>query len=289
MKYLLIPLFLLLTVDCIAQKTVADSPENNNNNILNWMSDNGIEIRRAFDGTKKEGKSALFQYVKDFTTDSNSTNTLDIAVKVKEKEFEKLRLYFYPVVEWHRNIVNEDLQNEDSYNKISASLKSEWAILSSIFTPLLVGSASIKNDFKDDEPEGEFKIETTFFSIIEGLPGSNTNGRNNNTILKYYPYFGYEHYLGLVEGIDNIEFLKSRLYVEFYPFGTDAIRGIFEYTKRWETGGKNLNTDSEVISGAFNADLNKFFSITLEYENGELPVNDFENSHTLKLGLGFKI
>lgn len=286
MKYLIIPLLVLLTVDCIAQNTEADSP---NYPILNWMSDNGIEIRRAFDGTKNEGKSALFQFLKDFDTDSNSTGTIDIAVKVKEKEFEDLRLYLYPVVEWHRKMVNEDLQDEDSYNKLSASLKSEWAILNSGFSPLLVGSASIKNDFKDEEQEGEFKIETTFFSTIEGLPGSNINGRNGNTILKYYPYFGYEHYIGLVEGVNTIDFLKSRLYVEFYPFGTDHMKGIFEYTKRWETGSNNLSIDPEIISGSFNVDLNKYFSITLEYENGELPVNDFGESHSLKIGLGFKI
>jgi|AntRauTorckE6833_2_1112554.scaffolds.fasta_scaffold11457_2 hypothetical protein len=288
MKYLIIPLLILVSLDCLAQNT--NTKNDTTKNIFERLGDHGFEIRRAFDGTKNESKSALLQYVKDFQSDSNSTSSIDLAIKIIEIEVQKHRLYFYPILEWHRKVLDEDLDNEDSYNKVSASLNTEWGVLSTKFTPIIIGSASIKNDFKDDDLEGEFRVETTFKKTGSGwLPGANINDKHGNTILKYYPYVGYEHYTGLIEGIDNIEFLKSRLYVELYPFGTDNIKGIFEYAKRWSTDDQVFNSDPEIITSSLNYDLNDYFSITIEYENGNLPVNDFEKSHTLKLGLGFKI
>jgi len=281
---------LILAVSIISQSNAQDSTDTYSEwkflaDIFGFFVDKNISIRNSFEGTKNENKPAFFQLNRNFVNDSLSNNSIDIGFKIGEIGLANI-IEVYPVVEWHRRIVNRDLQNKNSENKLSGSLKTEiFGFGRDKSVTILTIKAS--QDFKDSNVETFTGLEFTLFGVTDDTPNTINKKNSEKILFKFIPYVGGENFTGFSEEFDSFELLKARIYSELNPFRSDILTFITNYTFRSDFGGKMGNLMFYELQA--NYKITNQFSVSLDYENGRRPEYEFNREHTFKFGIGIKI
>ncbi len=285
----------------------------NNSTISDWFTNNGISIRKTFDGSKNESKPSAITWVND-SSEQDSFYLIDIAVKIKEWNITNSGnslLTLYPIIEWHKN--SKDSKELD---KISGKVKMEYrmfplhfyssnnTIIDSIspnlspkvFSPLLIGSLGFSEDLRENEGEFNGSLFLTITSNKKWYPGAQFRSPDNGFIGRYYPYLGFEHFEPTIGDQEaKVEFATGRFYAEYWPFPSKTeqfLQLIFDYTYRTVISEKSCDLDdvSELsLSLNLYLDGKGNVGIGLDYVNGEDPQNGFIDREQTSVSLKIKL
>lgn len=173
--------------------------------IANWLTTNNFSIRKTFDGSKNEGKPASFLYRENHKTPNDFFN-IDLGVKLSELEVLKhssSSLIIYPKLEWHKSTDSTDLKNKLDggvnfefipFGLKAADLPEGLPNKGAVIAPLFQATTSFKRNLIDKVSETKLAFQFSLVSNYNFLPGSSVRDKNDNLILRYYPYFGLEYY-----------------------------------------------------------------------------------------------
>jgi len=268
------------------------------NQASSWLSRNGFQVRRSFDGSKEEAKPAAIAWNSDYENKKFYT-LIDVGIKLTELEVlpnsEQVALLFYPKAEWHRNTINDDAKKK---NNLMGGINTEffWLIADHWYTrPLITASFDYKKDFVKDIKTTQTKGYLTFNGSKDGEPGAPVRNRTKAVVFKYFPYTGLEHYRNIGTSGQKASMWSNRLYFELYPLSSyqyQYIQLTFDYTCR------KVFNDSLYNQGDmswFSLGLNFFpggnekLGLGLDYSQGEDPSSNFVKTKLLALGIKLKI
>lgn len=268
------------------------------NKATSWLSKNGFQVRRSFDGAKEESKPAGISWNSDFENKKFYT-IIDAGLKLSELEVfpnsEQVILLFYPKVEWHRNTINDDAKKK---NNLTGGINTEffWLIADHWYTrPLITGSFDYKKDFVKDLRTTQTKGYLTFNGSRNGEPGAPVRNRTNAVVFKYFPYTGLEHYRSIGQSGQKASMWSNRLYFELYPLSSHQYQYIqltFDYTYRKVFSDDLYNNgDMKWLSLGLNffPGGNDKLGLGLDYSHGEDPTSNFVKTKLLALGIKLKL
>jgi len=303
MKKLYTPVLLLIsTISVYAQEAKIDTLQpkfvKQINKATTWLSDNGFQIRRTFDGSKNESKPSGISWNSDYEN-KKFFNVIDAGIKLSQLELfpnsVKVVLLFYPKVEWHRNTITDEDKRK---NNLTGGLNSEfiWSIGDKWYeNPYVTGSFDYKKDFVKDLKTTQTKGYFSFSGSKEGEPGAAVRNTTDDIVFRYYPYTGIEHYRSIGKTGQKASMWANRLYFELYPLSRYGYKYIqlsadFTYRKVFSDDLYNQgNLDWLVLSFNFYPGGSDKLGLGLDYSQGEDPTSNFIKTKLLALGIKLKI
>lgn len=268
------------------------------NQTTSWLSKNGIQIRRSFDGAKEEAKPAGIAWNSDYENKKFYT-LIDIGIKLSELEIlpnaNSVTLLFYPKVEWHRNTIDDNAKKK---NNLSGGINTEffWLIADHWYLrPLITGSFDYKKDYVKNLKTTQTKGYLTFNGSKFGEPGASIKNKTKAVVFKYYPYSGLEYYRSIGASGQQSTIWSNRLYFELYPLSSyqyQYIQLTFDYTYRKILSDNLYNMGNMSWLGIginFFPGGNDKIGLGLDYSKGEDPTSNFVKTELLSLGIKLKL
>lgn len=267
------------------------------NEATNWLSKQGFQLRRSFDGSRNESKSAAISWNSDYENNKFFT-VIDAAIKLSEHELLPNSSFIwtaFPKVEWHRNTIGDDAKKK---NNLSGGIGTELfynAGQNWYKRPFVVGTFDYKKDFVRAIKTTQTIGFLSFSGNNNGEPGAQVRGKNGAYIFRYYPYTGFEHYRTVGESRQKATMWANRLWFELYPLSNkdyEYLQFTFDLTYR------NVLSDNLFNNGHMSwliLGLNFFpggkdnIGIGLDYSTGEDPTSNFVKTQLLALGIKLKI
>jgi len=267
------------------------------NKVTKWLSDQGFQIRRTFDGSRNESKAAAISWNSDYE-DKKFFTIIDAGLKLSEQELlpnSSVIWTAFPKVEWHRNTIDDDAKKK---NNLSGGIGTELLYNGGrhwYARPFITGSFDYKKDFVKDLKTTQIIGLLSFSGNNEGEPGAQVKSKKGALIFRYYPYTGLEQYRTISESGQKATMWANRLWFELYPLSSkdyQYIQFTFDLTyrkvfsdnlynngnMRWLTLGLNFYPSGKDSLG-----------IGLDYSYGDDPTSNFVKTKLLALGIKLKI
>lgn len=273
--------------------------------LFKYLTDN-VAIRKNFDGTKDEQNPAAFMYLRERTAVDPEVSTIDVAVKLLERELlpqSSLSWIVYPVVDYHRS------SNTDGrVSKIGFTGKTEFRPFGmgpkppgsrAIFLPIVPNfavDAKIARDWEKDADETRVGAQAFLSSLRKGFPGAQWRTDSGVYRGRYYVYGGADRYRFLGGSQDTLlTAAYGRFWAEWLPFATDSatvLQFTTEITSRHRVSAaagypKQLSDFSVGVN--FYPGRQEAFAVGVEYANGHDAAKRFRRREGVTLAVKLKL
>lgn len=267
------------------------------NKAAKWLSDQGFQIRRTFDGSRNESKPASISWNSDYENKKFYT-VIDAGIKLSEHELlpnSNVIWTVFPKVEWHRNTINDDTKKKDNLSggiatELLLNAGSHWYA-----RPFVTGSFDYKKDFVKNLKTTQTTGFLSFFGTNDGEPGAQVKSKKGALIFRYYPYSGVEYYQSIGKSGQSATMWANRLWFELYPVSSVDYKYVqltfdFTYRKVFNDDLYNNGNMSWLMLGLnFYPSGKDNLGIGLDYSKGEDPSSNFVKTDLLALGIKLKI
>ena len=283
----------------------AIGPAAKGQSVWKKLTDNGLSIRKNFDGTKDEQNPAAFMYLRERTAPDPEFSVIDVAVKLVERELlpqsPSTSWLVFPVADYHRSS-----NTAGRVSKAGISLKTEFrpfgmgpAVPGSrgIFLPLaptLIADAKLARDWEKDVDETKFGGQVFLSGVKTGLPGS--QWRVGGIRGRYYLYGGADRYRFFAGNSDTLlTTAYGRAWLELLPFVTDStmpLQVVAEATSRHRVSsddGYPKQLSDFTIGANIYPGGQDFFGIGLDYANGRDAAKRFRRREGVFLSVKLKL
>lgn len=275
------------------------APQNANaeeGGILDKLVEQGMEIRKSFEGTVKElGAPASASYADSDI--SGSFYGVDLGIKLAnwQPPLKTGTLLLFPVAEWHRSTAEGEEKN-----KLSAGLNVEYFL----DTPFFIFTSKLGRDFQADTTSVQASVMASLFREESNYgPGAPIRTPSGSLLGRYYPYIGVEYFdnLPFKRGEEVLAsevtawFSTGRLYVSWFPFnktldeGPLQVHGTYTFRKSIDGDLPEDSYDLLNLSLVYYLDEDQRFGIGYDYDQGEDPAANFLKNKKSSVSLRLKL